>query len=78
MLGEHELGGWLVPLNLANGILDDGCFGARASGWDTVLAKRNLVEGSAPSVWIDVDVNVGHAHCEFGTQVGRLATRWFC
>ena len=64
VLGEHELCGRFVPLNLANGFLDGGCFGARASGGNTILAKRDLAEGPGHSVWVDVDVDVCNTHCE--------------
>lgn len=62
-MSEHVLGGRLIPSDLANGVLDDGCFGAWSSGV-SILAKRNLLKGLSASVWVDVEVDVGDTHCE--------------
>lgn len=71
MLSEHELCGRLVPLDFSNGILDEGCFGARVSR-HAVCADGCLAEFAASTVWVDVDVNVGDTHCECGN-----VSRWF-
>jgi len=64
VLGEDELGGWLVPLDFAWRVLNDGLSSAWTSG-NAILADGGLAEGFASSpVWVDVNVDVGDTHCE--------------
>lgn len=61
VLSEHELSGWLAPLDFSNGVFECGRFGAWTA-WESILADGGLTELLSSTIWVEVDVDVGDTH----------------